>query len=393
MVIDPSKISLKGFFLAPQIMAVGGARNIFSNGVMCAKIYLGFSYSAPEDDTCTVRDVANWLLNNGDLRSVSSDETDTGSLASFGWTSFGNTDPNNGEYLFDNAVIVPENTEDYDKVPGNSRWHLEYYVRAPHGESTPINVYYCAHEPIKFPGLSTSHDNLMSISPEACPVFSGMDFIINDTEINPMDGGEAGKEGRVLRELNYNDNYDHNLYGIRSFSHVYPSTDTSDLEHVPYDITPSDAGFPAKNIFAVYSQFQTEDSNRIIYILNKFNSGFEIDLLSSDYNYSSVGYWRYEGQSDNQIYIADGLNGFEHDFNTMNGLPLGTQSYSHIELQASSVYSGFSPCIDNYGCNKEQSVFIYVNDNFGSRICIEVDINDGDNGMFDWSIKSACLVE
>ncbi|MBF0035872.1 hypothetical protein HAX39_25360, partial [Citrobacter freundii] len=96
MVVDPSKISLKGLFLdpAPDTVSettgqpgntVGGTRHIFSNGVMAAKIYLGFSYSASSGDSSTVQDIVDWLAANAEMRLAGDNNTDMGPLPDKGW--------------------------------------------------------------------------------------------------------------------------------------------------------------------------------------------------------------------------------------------------------------------------------------------------------------------
>ncbi|WP_047606256.1 hypothetical protein [Rahnella aquatilis] len=393
MSLDPTKISLKGFYLDPTTDVVGGTRNIFSNGVMCAKVYLGFSYNAPDGDTSTVRDIIKWLLANGALRSEAGNRTDNGTLDQFGWTDYGNTDPNGDEYVYDTTVVVPKNTENFDQMPGDAKWHFGYFLRAPRDGIDPLNVYYLASDLAEYPDLTltTMSDALMTISPASTPVVSKDDFIIKDIEIITMGGDDSGQDGRVLRELNYNDSYDSSIYGIKSFYKIYPSTETSSEDNVPYDITPENAGYPAKNIFALQSEWGNHNSDRVIYVLNKFHSGFKISSLAGNYFYSSIGYWRDEGHSDNKIYIDGGFEGFDSEFDSALGLPIGTQASSYIAVQPFSGDSGYATSIDNYADNDDHCVSIYVHDSFGTSICIEIDLDHNDNWMFEWAVKSAYL--
>ncbi|WP_159566148.1 hypothetical protein [Budvicia diplopodorum] len=172
MSVDPLKISLKGFYLAPDSSVVGGTRNIFSNGVMCAKVYLGFSYAAAPGDTSTVADVASWLLNNGSLRAEAGNQTDSGVPSDYGWTSYDNTDPNHGAYVYDTQILVPENAEDRLQQPGNSIWHIEYFLRAPESGTSPLNVYYRA-DITTYPRLTTLNTVLMTLSPHQWSFNSG----------------------------------------------------------------------------------------------------------------------------------------------------------------------------------------------------------------------------
>lgn len=141
MTVDPSKISLKGFFLDPNSSSVGGTRNIYNNGVMCAKIYLGFSYQAPAGDTSTVQDIIDWINANASIRASASNKTDAGIPSDFGWPYYASTDPNQNAYVYDVNVVVPDSNEDTNQQPGNNLWHTAYYFKPTEGNLTPVNVY------------------------------------------------------------------------------------------------------------------------------------------------------------------------------------------------------------------------------------------------------------
>ena len=80
MAINPSNISLKGLYLDLG-STVGGTRNVYNNGVMCAKNYVRFSYRAAEGDVSTVADIVQWLVDNGELRVCSESHADAGTLS------------------------------------------------------------------------------------------------------------------------------------------------------------------------------------------------------------------------------------------------------------------------------------------------------------------------
>lgn len=164
MSVNPSNITLKGLFIDPTTGTTGGTRNIFNNNVMCAKIYLRFSYNASPDDTSTVRDVMIWLQDNGELRVEAGNNTDSGVPADFGWTSYGNTDPNNEAYVYDNLVVVPPSNENHDQLPGGSVWNMGFFLRADENAATSLNIYYRAYDVSLYDDLSTLSNAFMTVN-------------------------------------------------------------------------------------------------------------------------------------------------------------------------------------------------------------------------------------
>lgn len=125
---NPASINLKGLYLDTDATSVGGTRTIYNNGVMCAKFYLGFSYSATDEET-TVQNIVDWLADNVSLNVCSDNYDDLGPLTGYeGWSGHGTTDPNGGAYQYDTQVYLAPNNEPYDQTPGDNIWHLAFYA-------------------------------------------------------------------------------------------------------------------------------------------------------------------------------------------------------------------------------------------------------------------------
>lgn len=141
MSVNPSSISLKGFYLDPDSSSIGGTRNIYNNGVMCAKVFLGFSYNAKSGDNSTVQDIIDWISTNASVRVSAANNTDVGPLTDFGWPYYGISDPNNHAYVYDAEVEVPDSNERTDVQPGNALWHMAYYFCPEKDNLNEVSIY------------------------------------------------------------------------------------------------------------------------------------------------------------------------------------------------------------------------------------------------------------
>ena len=235
MAIDPSKISLKGLYLDFG-SSVGGSRNVYNNGVMCAKFYVGFSYGGTDEST--VRDIIQWLLENAELRTCAGNHTDNGIPSDYGWKDYGNSDPNHEKFVYDTQVVVPVNNEDWDQQPGNSIWHYSYFVQPNESNLNPINVYlkytYTGASGNEIT-VSTLNDNLLTITTS---IWNFLD----------IDYFRLYKEKDLYMAcVSYNPetvpDYNSNIHYVCGWNgtEIYPSTDTtsfsglSDLYELPFD--------------------------------------------------------------------------------------------------------------------------------------------------------------
>lgn len=159
MAVDPSKLSLKGLVLDPGSSTIGGTRNIYSNGVMEARVFLRWSYSAASEETTTVQDINNWLISNGQTHACGDNHTDDGALS--GWTFYStsdNTSRNGDKFVFDTKVVVPPVDEgDGNQSPGGSVWHLACYYVPPRGNTGTTNIFYFCPNVSKLTTLSYTY--------------------------------------------------------------------------------------------------------------------------------------------------------------------------------------------------------------------------------------------
>ena len=166
MAVNPSSISLKGLYLDSATTTVGGERNIFSNGVMEACVFLRWSYDAKSEDKSTVNEIRQWLAGNGQMRISYDNHQDGGILE--GWTYYlseDNKSENNKKYVFDISVVVPAVDEgDGSQLPGNSVWNLACYLKPPVGQEMSTNVYFYWPGSSEHPELSTLNSALTSIT-------------------------------------------------------------------------------------------------------------------------------------------------------------------------------------------------------------------------------------
>lgn len=390
MIIDPSKISLKGLYLDLG-SSVGGTRNVYNNGIMCAKFYVGFSYSAPSGDTATVQDIVNWLQKYGTLRTAASNHTDIGTPADFGWADYGNTDPNKGAYLYDNKVLVPVNAENHDQVPGNSVWHLEYYLQAQADELTPINVYLkvtYTDDTDQDKTFSTLNDNLLTIVPEKRTTPSTNDFVINDVEIIT---NEYAAPTATLRELNYNSSFDLSLYGIKDFYSIYPDTENQNDYHIPYDASPNESllNYPKKSLYVIFANKGENTSNRTIIVYNKFRNIIINDFESLGRGWFTYNHINAESGEYDQL-NCDNFTPFNTDISTLKGLPLANMFQQFFYVTGYNEDEGKAEVI-SYVNNADNTPSIYVHDTFGIKMKFNIHLNENNSNCTEWAIKSVTL--
>ncbi|MGN7792775.1 hypothetical protein [Enterobacter sp. 22452] len=393
--VNPSSISLKGLY-RDLGNTVGGTRNVYNNGVMCTKFYAGFSYDADEGDISTVQDVINWLQNNASLRTCSSNHMDNGVPSDYGWISFGNSDPNDGKFVFDTQVVVPANNENWNQVPGDAVWHYEYFLQPTKGNMTPVNVY------LKFDytdaqgetkTVSTLSSVLLTLNPdtwnnEAC-------FYLYKDETNNVGAVRYNSESTPYynESIHYILGWDGEPYNMT----VSPSADqyesTSNYE-AAYEL-PCNCTADQSEEFAY---------NRTFYV------------VACDYNKNSV-VALIDNRSPGMAFTGGHDNIDVYGFQSQK-VGIGVYSivsriicYSMIQKTISStVQSGAAIAYWHDGSNIEQysgdttddhldvfeasvaTISARALDSFGQRIDFSITFGDGAQVMSDWSLNSVSPV-
>lgn len=391
--VNPSSIHLKGLFLDLGA-TVGGTRNVYNNGVMCAKFYVGFSYDAVPGDITTVQDVINWLEDNASLRTCASNHTDNGVPSDFGWTNHGNDDPNGGKYVFDTQVLVPANDEDSSQEPEDSIWYYEYFLQPTEGNTTPINVYLTFDYTGKDNTISTEStltDAILTLSPQVWGFNTSSFYVYKEKESNM---------GCVTYNQDTVPDYNIGIHYILGFSHdileVTPSTDNTSFDDL-------------KDLYELPFSASSDDSTEITY-----NRVFYI--VACDYNASTI-----TALVDNKEPID--FAGIDHTIHQQSRCVCKPSAMqfdwtSHIKTKSISTHPALSSNLksgaiiarwtghsieqyDNDGNyaehldvfeGSEAVITVRVEDSFGQLLDVKMTLGDDDQNMDDWGIQDVSVV-
>lgn len=306
-----------------------------------------------------------------------------------------NNDPNKGAFVYDNQTAVLANQENHSSAPGNNIWHLEFYVKPDEDLKLTTIIYYKANDLITYPKLTTLQDTQLILD---CDIWS---YTKEDFELFDREHDSNAHDGRMMRELNYNSNYDSKIYGINNWYSIRPNTtDDTDSEQdylMPYDISPYD--FPEwhnDSIFLLFNQTGKHSSNRMIFTINKKEISEGGKLSQFNTGTGILGNWRYYDVLNDSYETGKSLIGVNiPDFNmdevmNMSGIPIGTVASAYFECDGDPHSNTGSKTdvaeVSRYPGNNSNTVDIYVTDTFGTNIRFKIYLDEGGNWCFNWSI-------
>lgn len=402
VVIDPSKISLKGLYVDTNTNTVdsdtdtladtvGGNRYILSNGVMVAKIYVGFSYSGTE--AITVRNIMDWLAANAEMRINGDNNSDYGPLGLFGWTIWA-ADPNDGKYVYDTTVVVPQENENVEQPPANNIWHMPVYLRCKPDATVADNFYlryiYDKNGTMTIASTLTDSNLKVTATPYNINMASPSFFKLIQHNYYSESGYNIVQLEYDLNNMNNFDttiNHIQDIYYIRNWRdaphpQVKPRADTKvnsfESGHAAFDATLGDGtmlypvyGYPNKKGCVVALVERTVSK------IN-FSNKFEVPIDSGEISISSSEW------ADTALFFE--FSNITMDMNSFKGDALLMWQGNH---QYIDVYSSRTGAYNHYAGDLESNISTAVFDSLGNCFSIEIELGSEYDAFPDsWSIYS-----
>ncbi|GAB2902027.1 hypothetical protein GCM10027093_43770 [Paraburkholderia jirisanensis] len=365
--VDPTLIELSILSTESSLQA-GNPACVYSNGVMTAKIWLGWVYN-DKDSTLNTSDIESYLQTQQNLTwgYIDSANTAGGSLDELGWTV--STTDNGFDHDYSTAVTIePSTTPTSDNLQGS----IPYYVLPNYNASDGRNIYcyltQCNDDPTNVETYNKYYSTLKQQFP--CSVTcKPWIFYVDDFEFRniPQDDDNS----MMLKQICYKSDPTSTgpTFILRKWTDFRPRTNYYDE---PYSYLPFDCGYDGQLFAIVYSGNDSNwNNNNTIFLIQKNETLAKELATSRTFKSRDLYYYNYSNQSGTVFYECSNCmynTGMPHNYKWDDELPgvlIGGCLYKYIECTENG---NVKIQVNSYPNEPKYHFYANAQDNFGTNV-------------------------